>query len=1000
MSGGAAPCLQQKIDDPQIFISHIPFFKNNIFLFFQFSKCFILVKSMNKKCDYLRFLNLTGKMNVMKSDDALFVTLIIILWIMMIGPVAAEIPFVDIAWKNSDEIGLYEKFEIILDLDNASYENPYDPEQIDIRAELTAPSGKIWRVFGFYDDYHSADSWKIRFAPDETGIWQYRVTASGPDGIGESPLYTFEAVESGHPGWIHVSDENPHYLMHDKGTQFYGVGAYMPWGNTLSRFDRLADYHGNFFAIWNILSFYGGMINSKGLIEESLGEYNQNKCGMIDSLIQISEARGLHIQYCIWPHDLFSETVWDAAQWSYNPYQEICDVEYVYSDSLCWEYQKRLYRYMIARFAYSRSWVVWEIINEMNGTDGWAKGFTDACYTWVSKVDAYFKTNDPYRHPTTASFSGGYGEYRPELYWRCDLPNIHIYESQGWPTRFSDNPLRSSLYNYADASLRFWENYDQPAQFGEAGHTLTYYQPGEPEYTDLVHNAVWGSFMNGLSITPVWWTLSDLSDDELAHFSPFREFVDSIDLLHVSRIPFRDSTIDLDIMGMKTDSSAFGWIRDIPGNNVSGKTLRLSGLFDASYANFAMMTYNPWTGTVIDTQFIPQVEGILIQHLPVLDNPVPDVAFLLWPAEAGETPVRIQLTAFVEELLSVNRDSSDLFCTVLDAQGRLCPQALDITFQIRGAGIILGEQIQTTNQGVIHTYFQPSEGSGLFQIIGESEGLISDTLEVNVVNSLPIDDFESYQSDTELQNQWISQFNTIVLPHIENEVVFQGAQSLRLDYTIGVNSPPYAFIKTDFKKRDMIYIQALGFWLVPDGSNRDLEVRLQTETRNYMKYNVSLNGTNKKYVLIPLEDFNLQSGVETIDFNILTELQFKIKRGGGEYGISTIVIDDIDFLMDTTMHSLINPNKNHGPEQFQLFQNYPNPFNPETTIQYTLDESGPVELCVYNLTGQAVSTLVQSEQEAGEYHVSWDASQLSSGIYFYCLKAEDRVRIEKCLLIK
>ena len=81
--------------------------------------------------------------------------------------------------------------------------------------------------------------------------------------------------------------------------------------------------------------------------------------------------------FAIWPHDLLSKTVW-AARWLQNPYSQLIDVDDVYSDSLVWEYQKQKYRYMIARFAHSRSMGVWELINEMNGTDGWAsKRFWD-----------------------------------------------------------------------------------------------------------------------------------------------------------------------------------------------------------------------------------------------------------------------------------------------------------------------------------------------------------------------------------------------------------------------------------------------------------------------------------------------------------------------------------------------------------------------------------------------------------------------------------------------
>ena len=76
-------------------------------------------------------------------------------------------------------------------------------------------------------------------------------------------------------------------------------------------------------------------------------------------MLSILEERGIQLMYAIWPHDLFSETVW-AAQWRQNPYSQLVHVDDVYSDSLVWEYQKKKYRYLVARFAHSRSMGIWE----------------------------------------------------------------------------------------------------------------------------------------------------------------------------------------------------------------------------------------------------------------------------------------------------------------------------------------------------------------------------------------------------------------------------------------------------------------------------------------------------------------------------------------------------------------------------------------------------------------------------------------------------------------
>ncbi len=88
------------------------------------------------------------------------------------------------------------------------------------------------------------------------------------------------------------------------------------------------------------------------------------------------------------------------------------------------------------------------------------------------------------------------------------------------------------------------------------------------------------------------------------------------------------------------------------------------------------------------------------------------------------------------------------------------------------------------------------------------------------------------------------------------------------------------------------------------------------------------------------------------------------------------------------------------PKQITLYQNYPNPFNPSTQISYTLTSPGFVSLKVFDITGSEITTLVQRQQSQGKHTVSFDASNLSSGIYIYQLKAGTAFASGKMLLIK
>jgi hypothetical protein len=117
-------------------------------------------------------------------------------------------------------------------------------------------------------------------------------------------------------------------------------------------------------------------------------------------------------------------------------------------------------------------------------------------------------------------------------------------------------------------------------------------------------------------------------------------------------------------------------------------------------------------------------------------------------------------------------------------------------------------------------------------------------------------------------------------------------------------------------------------------------------------------------------------------------------------------------------------NENFVTNEFELFQNYPNPFNPATTIKYTIaqythpsipsrampagrqegkersDRGVSVKLVVYDILGRKVKTLVNQKQSPGNYEVVFDASALTSGVYFYTLYAGDYIQTKKMILIR
>jgi hypothetical protein len=88
------------------------------------------------------------------------------------------------------------------------------------------------------------------------------------------------------------------------------------------------------------------------------------------------------------------------------------------------------------------------------------------------------------------------------------------------------------------------------------------------------------------------------------------------------------------------------------------------------------------------------------------------------------------------------------------------------------------------------------------------------------------------------------------------------------------------------------------------------------------------------------------------------------------------------------------------PAEYSLSQNYPNPFNPTTVITYQLAMAGEVRLAVYDLLGREVALLWSGRQDPGSHTVTFNASGLASGVYFYRLTAGDFAAVRGMVLMK
>jgi len=148
----------------------------------------------------------------------------------------------------------------------------------------------------------------------------------------------------------------------------------------------------------------------------------------------------------------------------------------------------------------------------------------------------------------------------------------------------------------------------------------------------------------------------------------------------------------------------------------------------------------------------------------------------------------------------------------------------------------------------------------------------------------------------------------------------------------------------------------------------------------------NLSGTTSAYIDYSIG--NASGGDREAEYRLTT-----IDIGNNSSPSQSVVIDyGFDRAEKTVVNGIVR--------EYSINQNYPNPFNPSTKISYSIKEEGLVTLKVYDVLGKEVATLVNENKAVGNYEVDFNASHLSSGIYYYKIIAGDFVQTRKMILIK
>ncbi|MGQ9519482.1 MAG: DUF5060 domain-containing protein [Candidatus Fervidibacter sp.] len=437
---------------------------------------------------------------------------------------------------NAKRIGRYETLEVKVKLD-ATYDNPFDPDQINVKTEFLSPSGKRIAVHGFFtQDFERVKGgaqeilrkvgepyFAVRFTPAETGIYRYRIVVTGHDADGKVGLVS--------SGWFTLQvTPNPKakgfvrkgkfwHLQFDNGSPFVPVGLNVCWsGNNLSVYEKwfkaMNENGTNFARIWLVrwnmgLEWTPGDGNGAYL---GIGKYALDNAWRIDELVRIAERNGIYLMLCLGYHgELSDQPLYFGEQaWDKSPYNRKnggpCDKPSEFWTNL---ETKRLYkqrlRYIVARYAHSPNVLAFEFWNEVHAP-------TD----WVREMAQFIRSIDPYSHLLTTTYGDDAVWQLPEM----DFAQTHWY---------GDGSQRDCVTTVVNIHRDQIDRYRKPFLLGEFGidwrtSDLTYDPKGNALHW---HNGVWASLMSGGAGTACIWYWDNYIDrlNLWCHFRPLADFV-------------------------------------------------------------------------------------------------------------------------------------------------------------------------------------------------------------------------------------------------------------------------------------------------------------------------------------------------------------------------------------------------------------------------------------------------------------------------------------------
>lgn len=462
---------------------------------------------------------------------------------MRLRPDVVPPPFIRDVRPSAGTVPKDEKFEVSFRIPDRHLD-PFDAAVVRVTGVFTAPDGSTAEVDGFYaNDFYrevtlageritpqGGPVWRIRYAPRQEGVYTYSIRvkdAGGEAGWGPGRFTVTPAVGS---GFVRVSKKDPRFFEFTDGSPYFPIGhnirstfdtrhdGAFPWEQ---RFDTGTALYGKYFEamaaageqmaeVWFAPWSLGLEWDERWAGYHGVGQYNMQHAWEMDRVMDEASRRGIMLNVVIHNHGKFS--LFSDREYLENPFNAdnggyLQTPEAYFDDPRAMESFRKLMRYTIARWGYSRQVFAWELWSEFDlvGTkDGFYK--KPVCVEWHRQMGRYVKEVDPNQHLVSSHVCGDYRHQDPNLVSLPEMDHapVDAYHGNSDPVYIvqlmKETAQSNNLYNKPVLITEFGGS----AQAADMAHLRA-----------TLHAGLWASTAIPVAGTPMFWWWMAIDEENL-----------------------------------------------------------------------------------------------------------------------------------------------------------------------------------------------------------------------------------------------------------------------------------------------------------------------------------------------------------------------------------------------------------------------------------------------------------------------------------------------------